>query len=209
MNYVLSFRKPKVHVHKSISQILIENPGIKWKNYIPLAEHAIQYLEIGCHKGEHVSQIAKSYCIHPDSKIYCIDPWEDYDEYPEYKGAQDTIYNTFLKNIDSCKNKCTIIRGYSHEEIPKFEDNTFDIIYVDGNHETEYVYKDAKLALKTVKIGGYIVFDDYIKDWWESVVKGVDMFLDECKDNIEIIAKPTDCLERFGHCPQVIVKRIS
>lgn len=209
MSFVLSFRRPQPVVYKSVDQILNEEPGVKWTSYIPIEDRPIQYLEIGCHKGTHVQQIARSYCQHPDSKIYCIDPWEDYDEYPEYKTQQETIFQIFQTSIEPHKDKCKVIRGFSEEEVPYFEDEFFDIIYIDGNHETDYVYRDAILSLQKVKKGGYLVFDDYYVGAWDSVVKGVDMFLSDYKHRIEVIAKPTDCLQKYGHSPQVIVRRSS
>ena len=46
-----------------------------------------------------------------------------------------------MNNIDKfdVKDKIIINRGYSNIEIPKFQDEYFDIIYIDGNHESEYV----------------------------------------------------------------------
>ena len=35
------------------------------------------------------------------SKLYCIDPWQDYNEYPEYKHQQPIIYSTFLNNVEN------------------------------------------------------------------------------------------------------------
>ena len=89
--------------------------------------------------------VAETYCLHPESKLYCIDPWLDYQDYPEYKGQQDNTYNHFLNNIEKSgiKDKTIIKRGFSNEEIVKFEDNFFDIIYIDGSHEPEYVLEDA------------------------------------------------------------------
>ena len=42
-----------------------------------------------------------------DSKLHVIDPWEDYKEYPEYRGKQDIFIYTFKKNIENSgvKNK--------------------------------------------------------------------------------------------------------
>lgn len=209
MSFVLSFRKPKPIPGMSVDQLLNEQPGVKWTPYIPIENRPINYLEIGCHKGTHVQQIARSYCAHPESKIYCIDPWEDYDEYPEYRDQQETIFKMFQTSIEPHKDKCVVIRGFSEEEVPSFDDEFFDIIYIDGNHETEYVYIDAVLSLQKVKKGGYLVFDDYYAGAWDSVVRGVDMFLRDYKNYIEVVANPTDCLQKYGHSPQVIVRRVS
>jgi hypothetical protein len=90
----------------------------------------INYLEIGTFYGANLLSVANSYGLHNDSKLYCIDPWEDYDNYSEYKGLQPTIYNTFITNVENSgfKDKIFINRGFSNQEIPKFEDNFFDII---------------------------------------------------------------------------------
>jgi predicted O-methyltransferase YrrM len=56
----------------------------------------------------------------------------------------------------------------------RFADATFDVIYIDGNHTTEYVYQDAKLSLKKLVPGGYLIFDD-VHD--KGVVAGINLFL--------------------------------
>lgn len=95
--------------------------------------------------------------------MYCIDPWEDYNDYPEYKDQQPTIYNTFISNVENSgvKNKIVINRGYSNVELLKFQDDFFDIIYIDGNHEPEYVLEDAVLSFRKLKKNGIMIFDDY------------------------------------------------
>ena len=95
--------------------------------------------------------------------MYCIDPWEDYNEYPEFKNQQSSIYNAFINNIENSgvKDKIIINRGYSNLEIPKFQDEFFDIIYIDGNHEPEYVLEDAVLSFRKLKKNGIMIFDDY------------------------------------------------
>ena len=123
----------------------------------------INYLEIGTFYGANILSVANTYGLHNDSKLYCIDPWEDYDEYPEYKNHQTSIYNAFIENIENSgvKDKIIINRGYSNLEIPKFKDEFFDIIYIDGNHEPEYVLEDAVLSFRKLKKNGIMIFDDY------------------------------------------------
>ena len=155
-----------------------------WNSIIPLSlkDKPIKYLEIGAFHGANVISVAQSYGLHPDSKLYCIDPWINYDEYPEYKehGTQENNYKTFLNNIqnNNLLDKTVILKGFSSDEIPKFQDNMFDIIFIDGNHEPEYVLEDAVLSFPKLKIGGYMVFDDYV---WSDVKeagtdKGIDAF---------------------------------
>lgn len=139
----------------------------------------INYLEIGTLYGANLFSVAKSYALHDDSKLYCIDPWEDYNDYPEYKNKQTSIYNTFMANVEKSgfKNKIMINRGYSNIEIPKFQDDFFDIIYIDGNHEPEYVLEDAVLSFRKLKIGGIMIFDDYGWGGPDLTKRGIDGFL--------------------------------
>ena len=54
-----------------------------------------------------------------------------------------------------------------------FEDEFFDIVYIDGSHEYEHVKADIEAWLPKVRKGGYICGDDY-SPGWQGVVKAVD-----------------------------------
>ncbi len=156
--------------------------AVNWNSYIKPTDEPINYLEIGVNKGYNLFSVADSYAKHPDSKIYGIDPWEDYEDYNEYKTKQDSIYSAFLNNLAHYphNNKINAIRGYSHTEIPRFEDNFFDIIYIDGNHNPEYILEDAVLSFRKLKVNGIMIFDDY--DWTNTdeehnTIHGVEAFL--------------------------------
>ena len=178
--YIVQINNENLTNFEGISFRLSDN----WNSIIPLdlKNRPIKYLEIGAFHGANVISVANSYGSHPDSKLYCIDPWINYDEYPEYKedGKQENNFNIFTRNINNnnLNNKVKTYRGFSATEIPKLEDNSFDIIFIDGNHEPEYVLEDAVLSFPKLKVGGYMVFDDYV---WSDVLtagtdKGIDAF---------------------------------
>jgi predicted O-methyltransferase YrrM len=150
----------------------------------------ITYLEIGAHYGSNLISVALSYGSHKNSKLYAIDPWIDYDEYPEYKDEQNKIYNTFTNNIDTSgvKDKVVIKRGYSNIEVPKFQDEFFDIIYIDGNHEPEFVLEDAVLSFRKLKKNGIMIFDDYGWGGPALTMKGIDAFVSGYYKKIKVIA---------------------
>jgi predicted O-methyltransferase YrrM len=184
--------------------------GVQYRladNWFPLVnvneykDKPIKYLEIGTFYGANVLSVANSYGLHSDSKLYCIDPWEDYEDYSEYKNEQPTIYNSFMNNIEKSgvKEKIVINRGYSNVELLKLEDNFFDIIYVDGNHEPEYVLEDAVLSFRKLKIGGILIFDDYGWGGPELTQRGIDSFLLGYHKRINILG---------GRESQVFVKKI-
>ncbi len=153
-----------------------------WYDIVKLAEYKdrpIRYLEIGVFYGANLISVAKTYAKHPDSKLYAVDPWQDYDEYPEYKNEIGDVYQTFQKNIEAegVKEKIQVIRDFSHTILPTFENEFFDIIYIDGNHEPEFVLEDAVFAFRKLKQGGIMIFDDYGWGGPDLTQKGIDAFL--------------------------------
>lgn len=153
-----------------------------WFTRLTLSEYSarpINYLEIGTLFGANLISVANTYGMHNDSKLYCIDPWEDYDEYPEYKNLQSSIYEQFVQNIEKSghKDKICIKRGYSNAVVPALPDNFFDIIYIDGNHEPEYVLEDAVLSFRKLKVDGMMIFDDYGWGGPDLTTRGIDAFL--------------------------------
>ena len=162
-----------------------------WYPLINLNEYnkPINYLEIGTFYGGNILSVAKTYGQHEDSKLYCIDPWNDYNDYPEYRKKQTSIYETFINNVDKSgvKDKIIINRGYSNIEVLKFENDFFDIIYIDGNHEPEYVLEDGVLSFRKLKIGGIMIFDDYGWGGSELTQKGINAFLSGYHKRISIL----------------------
>ena len=177
-----------------------------WYSIIPRKDFEfkpIKYLEIGTFYGANLISVFKSYAAHPESKLYCIDPWLDYQDYTEYKSVdKENIYNTFLRNIENCADKDRIIinRGFSNEQIPKYEDDFFDIIYVDGNHEPEYALEDAVLSFRKLKIGGLMIFDDYGIGGPDLTKRGIDGFLSGYHKRIEVI--------KLNHNMQTFIRKI-
>jgi predicted O-methyltransferase YrrM len=168
-----------------------KRPGIDWSNYLQV-NGPINYLEVGVLHGANLLQIAETYAKHPDSKMYCIDPWQDYIEYNEYKGLQNKSWDTFNSNLNRSihKHKIIVNRGFSHHILPTFENEFFDVIFIDGNHETEFVYKDGVMSFDKLKHGGYMIFDDYDSSGrnWPETKLGIDNFIEEYNDRIKILS---------------------
>ena len=166
-----------------------------WTTHIPLSDYQdkpINYLEIGVLYGCNLLSVCNTYAKHPQSHMFALDPWEDYPDYQEYQEQLPNIYNTFLENIErsSFKNKISVVRGYSHIEVPKFQDHFFDIIYIDANHEPEYVLEDAVVAFRKLKIGGYLIFDDYGWGGPDMTQRGIDSFLKGYFKRVVVIGQP-------------------
>ena len=87
----------------------------------------IHYLEIGTCYGANLLSVELTYGAHPESKLYCIDPWEDYNEYNEYKNEQPKIYETFLRNIENSGKKDKI-NHFVREDAIKVQIYTFEYL---------------------------------------------------------------------------------
>jgi predicted O-methyltransferase YrrM len=76
--------------------------------------------------------------------------------------------------------------------------NYFDFIYIDGSHQAPDVLVDAILSFKLLRVGGLIVFDDYL--WSEKGVAdrdplqcpkpAIDSFLNIFFRKVNIISAP-------------------
>jgi hypothetical protein len=154
----------------------------------------INYLEIGLLHGANIISVANTYGLHKDSKLYGIDPFQDYNDYPEYKNQQESSYNTFMNNIQiyGIKDKVIFNRGYSNIELCKLDNDFFDIIYIDGNHEAEYVLEDAVLSFRKLKKNGIMIFDDYDDGFKDLSKKGIEAFLSAYNKRITILGE-RDC----------------
>lgn len=53
------------------------------------------------------------------------------------------------------------LSGDSYECLSSFEDQYFDIIYIDANHSYIGVNRDIQISKYKIKDGGYLVFNDY------------------------------------------------
>lgn len=162
-----------------------------WFDIIPVNEtKPIQYLEIGAYCGVNVCGVAASYASHPDSRLHVIDPWEKYNEYNEYDTDNlNNAFEYFQYNIsaNNLTDKVLTYKGYSHKLVHQFDDKFFDIIYIDGNHEPEYVLEDGVLAFRKLKVGGYLIFDDYGWGGPDLTQRGIDGFVNGYYKRIKVL----------------------
>lgn len=106
------------------------------------------WAEIGSNLGESALIITSFPQI---DKLYCIDHFWD----------GDHQYNEFIKRTEINKNKIELLRCKSKELYDKFPSNYLDVIYVDGNHEYEFVKQDLDFAYRITKQNGFICGHDY------------------------------------------------
>lgn len=147
-------------------------------NYKHYSSIPIKYCEIGVFNGINFICVEKIFGNHSKTEMVAIDPWLNYDDYPEYKDKNmQSIYDTAIENMKKNNidmNKVKIMREFSHKAAHQLQDEYFDIIYIDGNHEPHAVMEDAVLYFRKLKLGGIMIFDDIHSDWMDVVTAATD-----------------------------------
>jgi hypothetical protein len=116
------------------------------------------------------------------SKVHAIDPFSPYDDGPVgfiTEEMIDKVKQCFLTNIEEYKTKVNFINLTSDEATTEIEDDSLDYIFIDGNHNYEFVKKDINNYYDKVKTGGIFAGHDY--GWGEGlpVQRAVSEFFSE------------------------------
>jgi len=99
----------------------------------------------------------------------------------------------FRRNLalTGSQDKATVIKGFSYNELPKLTANSFDIIYVDADHRAKNVYLDAALSWGLLKVGGTLIFDDYLLNLQFPInmqpKTSIDAFLAAFEDEVDVV----------------------
>jgi len=97
----------------------------------------------------------------PNLKLYLIDPYVEYQDTQEYKN-QEYQDNCLAKAREKLKGfNCEFIKKPSASALKKFDNNSLDFVYIDGNHSIEFVINDIAGWIKKVRPGGIISGHDY------------------------------------------------
>lgn len=140
----------------------------------------LQALEIGCFEGMSTCWLLDHILTHPTAKLTCIDLY---------------FQDRFDLNIarTGAATKVSRRMGNSHNILPTLEPDSFNIIYVDGCHWADHVYKDATLSWQLLKPGGVMIFDDY--EFSDPTAPGqdpksaIDAFLSTVQAQIQVLHK--------------------
>ena len=114
-------------------------------------------LEIGSSDGKFSNLIYEALCFHSESRVYCIDEWNDEESYKKFKS--NTLNNE----------KIIEWRGHPSDVI-RLLDDRIDFALINDN-------TDANLVYEIMKNGGIIAFNNCSNE----------KFLLEHKDNIKIL----------------------
>lgn len=144
----------------------------------------VRILEIGSYEGRSAIWFLENVLTHPTASLVCVD-----------------FFNPFFFSmrfdhnirVSGRSNQVTKLKGHADAIVYTLPLNYFDIIYIDGSHDAADVLMDAMLCWRRVKLGGIILFDDYL---WapetpptERPQMAIDFFLESFEGRYEILWK--------------------
>lgn len=147
-----------------------------------------KYLEIGVFEGRSSVYILENL---QNAICHFVDPLQPYDEMTDSTGQDDfhKTYDNFTSNIELFDSRATLHRKTSDSF---FLNNTekFDLIYIDGSHFGDDVYKDAINAFDSLNKKGFIIFDDFFWFFFDTVEEnplgGIFKFIVENNNHLKI-----------------------
>lgn len=134
----------------------------------------LHVIEIGTRYGDTAVSMSKRFNL---AHYIAIDPYVDYSEYDgeDFSLHMRRDVNIFkkiskkiMRNMDC---PITFLRKFSDDAHAEIEDEWADFVFIDGNHEYEYVLRDLENYWPKVSLGGYLTGHDF---WHRSIENGGD-----------------------------------
>ncbi|HXY53933.1 MAG TPA: class I SAM-dependent methyltransferase [Nitrospirota bacterium] len=140
-------------------------------------------VDIGVYRGRSLFPQALAHSRFSGGIVYGVDPW-DKSEAMEYDNKKlkaeienfvtTTDFQKVYEEVESFRRTyhfehyCRLLREPSQDAINYFLENDvyFDLIHIDGNHDTQRVMDDVRLYLPRLNNNGFVIIDDIS---WDSV----------------------------------------
>jgi len=140
--------------------------------------------ELGVWRGDFSEEILK--LVKPE-KLFLIDPWLYQPEYSNswYGGGVAKNQQDMDDILDLVKTRLSdysgveMIRKKTDELSDEIPEESLDWVYVDGNHQYEFVLNDLRTFFAKVKPGGIICGDDYGRGKGAPITRAVKEFLED------------------------------
>lgn len=152
------------------------------KHIIPeLKQHfkdrPIKIAELGVLKGESIPLFLNNFNVGEYTGVDLFECYEENKEDGSYmlmKNKGQEIFNS-LSTIYRNNSNIKFEIGFTHKVVKKFDDEYFDLIFIDAGHKYPQVSRDIKLWYPKMKKNGIFSGDDY---FYPPVKKAVHEFID-------------------------------
>lgn len=176
----------------------------KWLHH--LIDKPAKAVELGAWKGESAEWMLDHIFTHPESRYLCVDTFEGSEEHKV--GGVDCSGHE-----EECRKRLARFGGravVSKSTTVLFLGNTFhpdnllyDFGYVDAAHDAMNVLRDSVLLFDLLKVGGVMVWDDFL---WEVFEQPIDRPKMAIESFLGCYARR---LEVIGYGSQVAVKKLA
>jgi hypothetical protein len=106
----------------------------------------------------------------------------------------DELFLFVEKRLSFFGERFELIREFSHIGCRRFEEESLDFVYIDGNHFEDYIKKDLDSWWKKVKKGGMLSGHDYNHPSFIHVTKSVDAFFIEKGYSVNYLGNHVWCV---------------
>ena len=137
-------------------------------------------VEIGSYIGESTVVFADAF-----KQVISVDPYVDNYDPTDHACKQapfEMVYKQFLFNTKSFHN-ITHIRKTSDQAIKHLAIESVDFVYIDGNHQYDFVKKDIESYFKIIKPNGFLGGHDYpykpVQDAIKDTISTVDQVFND------------------------------
>lgn len=114
-------------------------------------------IEVGVAEGGNAFDILSGLKI---KTLYLVDIWAPYEEEGDRAFDSTALEDAAKDNLKKFKKKTVFVKKLSVDAAKDFEDNSLDFVYIDANHQYEYVKEDIEAWWPKVKVGGMLCGDD-------------------------------------------------
>jgi len=106
----------------------------------------------------------------PDIELYCVDKWR----VKRSSRIGKRYYRKAKKNL--APYHAVLVKKTSMEAVKDFADDSLDFVYIDANHEFDYVCPDIIFWSQKIRQGGIVACHDYYNHPRGGVVRAVDAY---------------------------------
>ena len=144
----------------------VEEP-LNWAGHIPFAFWIVDMLrpevlvELGTHSGNSYFAFCQSVKFGKlSTRCYAVDTWKG-EEHAGYYG-EEVLADVYAHNKKHYRTFSTLLRMTFDEALDQFDDNSIDLLHIDGRHTYDAVKNDFMSWLPKLSNRGVVLFHDIV-----------------------------------------------
>lgn len=160
-----------------------------------LTRHPARFLEIGTFEGRSTCWLLQNALTSPHDRITCIDPFGTYEGCddsgaPFSYGHYEEVFDANMRAVEAGA-RLDKRKGLSHEVLRTLPLGSYDGCYIDGSHAARDVLRDAVLCFDLIRVGGFLLLDDYgfAPKPDQVVAEAIDAFLWLYRSDLKLVFK--------------------